>query len=121
MACGGVSWFVTCDAKAVTVQVSAPTKSVSGSNVNVTAPPELATVWDPLDVQSIENQLPTTLTAWLKVIVMLVFSATPTEPLAGAVAITAGGALHPLTELRFCGTLGVTSAKSALLLSVSVE
>src|SRR5256885_1734656 len=77
------SWSVTFAAKTVTVHVSEPTKSASGSSVNVVGPPLAAAVWPPLEEQEIENQLPVTFTGSLKVIVTLLSSATLAPPFAG--------------------------------------
>src|ERR687885_1532771 len=107
------SWSVTFAAKTVTVQVSEPTKSVSGSSVNVVGPPVAVAVWPPLDVQEIENQLPVTFTGSLNVIVMLLFRATLPAPSVGLVLETVG-AWSPVLR-----GFGVPTLKSALLLSVS--
>src|SRR5919109_3711435 len=107
------SWSVTFAAKTVTVQVSEPAKSLSGSSVNVVGPPLAAAVWLPLELHEIENQLPVTFTGSLNVIVTLLFRATPPAPSAGFVLETVGAA-SPL----FRG-FGVPTVKSALLLSVS--
>src|SRR5437763_10649734 len=84
------SWSVTFAAKIVTVHVSAPAKSASGSSVKVVGPPLTVAVWPPLEPQEIENQLPATFTGSLNVIVTLLFSATSPAPLAGLVLVTVG-------------------------------
>src|SRR5918912_4090017 len=85
-----MSWSVTFAAKTVTVHVSEPVKSLSGSSVNVVGPPLAAAVWPPLELHEIENQLPVTFTGSLNVIVTLLFSATSPAPFAGVVLDTAG-------------------------------
>src|ERR687885_2665937 len=84
------SWSVTFAAKTVTVQVSEPTKSLSGSSVNVVGPPLAVAVWLPLEPHEIENQLPVTFTGSLNVIVTLLARATLPAPSAGLVLVTAG-------------------------------
>src|SRR5919202_6073610 len=84
------SWSVTFAAKTVTVHVSEPVKSLSGSSVNVVGPPLAVAVWPPLEVHEIENQLPVTFTGSVNVIVRLLFSATLPAPSAGLVLVTAG-------------------------------
>src|ERR671935_1680771 len=84
------SWSVTFAAKTVTVHVSEPTKSASGSSVKVVGPPLTAAVWPSLELQEMENQLPVTFTGSLNVIVMLLDSATSPAPFAGLVLDTVG-------------------------------
>src|ERR687886_1525513 len=107
------SWSVTLAAKTVTVHVSEPTKSDSGSSVKVVGPPLTAAVWAPLELHEIENQLPVTFTGSLNVIVTLLFSATLPAPSAGLVLVTAGAWSPGLRGF------GAPTGKSALLLSVS--
>src|SRR5919204_1048758 len=109
------SWSVTFAAKTVTVHVSEPAKSASGLSVKVVGPPLTAAVWPSLELHEIENQLPVTFTGSLKVIVMLLFSATLPAPSAGLVLETVGAA-SPLLR-----GFGAPAVKSALLLSVSTE
>src|ERR671935_237550 len=108
-----VSWSATFAAKTVTVHVSEPAKSASGLSVKVVGPPLTAAVWPSLEEQEIENQLPVTFTGSLKVIVMLLFSATSPAPFAGFVLETVG-AWSPVLR-----GFGAPTLKSALLLSVS--
>src|ERR687884_2332244 len=108
-----MSWSVTFAAKTVTVQVSEPTKSLSGSSVNVVGPPLTAAVWPSLELHEIENQLPVTFTGSLKVIVTLLDRATSPAPLDGLVLETVGAASPVLRGL------GAPALKSVLLLSVS--
>src|SRR5213076_2218756 len=108
-----VSRSVTFAANTVTVQLSEPTKSESGSSVNVVGPPLTVAVWPPLELQEIEYQLPVPFTGSLKVIVTLLFRATSPAPFAGLVLDTVG-AWSPLLR-----GFGVPTVKSALLLSVS--
>src|SRR5437764_13492844 len=108
-----VSRSVTFAANTVTVQLSEPTKSESGSSVKVVGPPLTLAVWPPLELHEIENQLPVTFTASLKVIVMLLPSAASPAPFAGVVLETVG-AWSPLLR-----GFGAPTVKSALLLSVS--
>src|SRR5919206_2768685 len=84
------SWSVTFAAKTVTVQVSEPAKSLSGSSVKAVGPPLTVAVWPPLELQEIEYQLPVTFTGSLNVIVTLLFNATSPAPLAGLVLETVG-------------------------------
>ncbi len=72
--------------------------------------------------QAIKNQLPVTFTGSLKVMSIFASSATLVVLLAGVVLATVGAVSPPLmhTVLLFCGSLGVSSWKSELLLSVSV-
>src|SRR5919201_3346829 len=107
------SWSVTFAAKTVTVHVSEPVKSVSGSSVNVVGPPLAVAVWPSLELHEIENQLPVTFTGSLKVIVMLLFRATSPALFAGLVLETVG-AWSPVLR-----GFGAPTVKSALLLSVS--
>src|SRR5919202_5717153 len=107
------SWSVTFAAKTVTVPVSEPTKSLSGSGGNVVGPPLAVAVWPPLEPHEIENQLPVTCTASLNVIVTLLARATLPAPSAGLVLVTAG-AWSPVLR-----GFGAPTVKSALLLSVS--
>src|ERR671928_1283113 len=107
------SWSVTFAAKTVTVHVSEPTKSLPGSSAKVVGPPLTVAVWPPLELHEIENQLPVTFTASLKVIVMLLFSATSPAAFAGFVLETVG-AWSPVLR-----GFGAPTLKSALLLSVS--
>src|SRR5919201_6903874 len=108
-----MSWSVTLAAKTVTVHVSEPTKSASGSSVKVVGPPVAVAVWPSLELQEIEYQLPVTFTGSLNVIVMLLFSATSPAPFAGLVLETVGPASQLLRGF------GAPTLKSALLLSVS--
>src|ERR671936_2251175 len=108
-----MSRSLTLAAKTVTVHVSEPTKSESGSRVKVVGPPLAAAVWPPLELHEIENQLPVTFTGSLNVIVTLLFKATSPAPFAGLVFETVGG-WSPLLR-----GFGVPTVKSALLLSVS--
>ena len=90
-----ISWSLTCAAKTVTVQVSVAVKSLFGLIVKVVGPPVTtvsATLRVPLVAQTIWNQLPVTLTASLKVMVMSVFCADFVAPFVGVVAVTLGGA-----------------------------
>ena len=84
------SWSVTFAAKTVTVQVSEPTNTASGSSVKVVGPPLTVAVWPSLELHEIENQLPVTFTGSLKVIVMLLLRATSPALFAGFVLETVG-------------------------------
>src|ERR671922_90709 len=75
------SWSLTFAAKTVTVHVSDPTKSESGSSVKVVGPPLTVAEWPSLELQEIEYQLPVTFTGSLNVIVTLLFNATSPAPL----------------------------------------
>src|SRR5205823_2788207 len=101
------SWSDTFAAKTVTVQVSAVEKSVAGSSVNVTGPPETAAVWPSLVPQEIEYQPPLTFTASLNVIEMFAFVATSVAPFDGVVLAT-DGAVSP-SQLK----VGLVSVRGA--------
>src|SRR6266550_1929095 len=93
------SWSVTFAARTVTVHVSEPTKSASGSSVKVVGPPLAVAVWPPLELHEIENQLLVTFTGSLNVIVTLLVRATSPAPFAGLVLETVGG-WSPVLRIR---------------------
>src|SRR5437763_9087545 len=116
-----VSWSVTSAANTVTLHVSPVAKSVVGSSVKVTGPPETVALWLPLVAHEIEYQPSTAFTGSLKVIEMFESTATFVAPFAGVVLATVG-AVSPLQlkvgERRFRG-VGAPATKSLALLSVS--
>src|SRR5947207_3787205 len=92
------SWSETLAAKTVTAHVSPVEKSVVGSRMKVTGPPETVALWPSLVPQEIEYQLPLTFTASLNVIDTFAFTATSVAPVGGVVLATDGAVPHWLSE-----------------------
>src|SRR3712207_5933452 len=110
----------------VTVHDSFEAKSESGSSVYVVGPPLTVAVCVPDAAHEIVCHAPLTVTGSLKAMLMLLFAATSDAPFAGVVDATvgAGSATTPqMFKLSIaCGRgLGAPTAKSAMLLSVSVQ
>jgi hypothetical protein len=78
-----VSWSLTFAATIVAVHVSAVTKSLSGSSVNVVGPPVAVAVCAPLVVQLSVYHEPVTLTGSLNVTVTFASTGTSEAPAAG--------------------------------------
>src|SRR6266550_6846663 len=116
------SWSVTCAATTVTVQVSLPTKSVTGSSEKVVDAGVATAGCGPLVEQEIVNQVPVTITGSLNVTEMFAPTATPLAPADGVVRLTAGGwsLQFPSGDAELRG-VGAPAVKSAALLSMSTQ
>src|SRR5688500_10418922 len=101
----------------VIVQLSLDAKSFAGSREKLVGPPLAVAACAPDVAHEIEYHESVTLTGSLKVIVTFASRATPVAPLDGEVDATDGPvSLH---DARLRGVFGLTTWKSALLLSVS--
>jgi hypothetical protein len=117
-----LSWSVTWAATIVTVQVSLPTRSVSGLSVQVVGPPETVAVCAPEVVQEMVNHVPVTSTGSLKVTVMSEVGFTPSALSAGVVAVTVGAASTSIVTVAVSSTPGFGGAwpLESVYLKVSV-
>src|SRR3954451_12359565 len=80
----------TPEARIVTVQVSPGVKSTAGSSVNDVRPEPAVAPCEPLESQTIVNQLAAVVTGSLKLTVMFAFAVTAAAPFAGVVEVTEG-------------------------------
>src|SRR5688572_1261485 len=108
----------------VRVHDSLDERSASGSIVNVSGPPVTDSRCTPLSVHDSENAPGASVTSSLKVTARFAARATPAAPAAGVVLDTVGGvstAPHGVSADALFRGAGVTTAKSAALLSESVQ